>query len=132
VTRDLLVSRFGPRVADIVQDCSDTPPDYRGGQKAPWLERKQAYLEKLSREKYPLCRVALADKLHNLRALVQDYRRIGAALWARFKAGPAEQLWYQRALVKALTEAGAPAHLLHELESLVSELEDRAPHTGER
>ena len=36
VTKADLERRFGPRVADLVAACTDTPPDYRGGPKALW------------------------------------------------------------------------------------------------
>jgi (p)ppGpp synthase/HD superfamily hydrolase len=35
VTRSDLDTRFGPRVARLVELCTDTPPDYRGGPKPP-------------------------------------------------------------------------------------------------
>jgi (p)ppGpp synthase/HD superfamily hydrolase len=45
-----------------------------------------------------ILRVALADKVHNARSLVRDYREEGQALWARFQHRSArEQLWYYRA-----------------------------------
>jgi len=115
--------RFGNRVADLVTQCTDTPPDYGGGPKAPWHERKAAYVERIRNEKYPLCRIALADKLHNTRTIVMDHRRLGNSIWARFNANKEDQLRYQRALVEAFREARAPDHILDELDSLVRELE---------
>lgn len=125
VTRADLESRFGSRVLHLVELCTDTPPDYRGGPKPPWAERKWAYVKRIRDEGYPLCRVALADKLHNTRAVVMDYRRFGDAIWPRFKAGKDDQVKYHRALVEAFREARAPDHLVRELDSLVRELEGR-------
>ncbi len=123
VTRADLEHRFGSRVADLVELCSDTPPDYKGGPKPPWAERKSAYVKRIGSEGYPLCRIALADKLHNTRALLMDYRRFGDAIWPRFKAGKDDQVKYHRALVEAFRGARAPDHLVRELDSLVRELE---------
>jgi hypothetical protein len=103
--------------------CTDTPPDYKGGPKAPWQGRKDAYVERIRAEGYPLCRVALADKLHNTRSIVLDYRRFGDDVWMNFKATKEDQLRYHRALVDAFREAGAPDYLVDELDSLVGELE---------
>jgi hypothetical protein len=103
--------------------CTDTPPDYTGGPKADWHERKLAYVERIREETYPLCRVALADKLHNTRSIVLDHRRFGDVIWERFKATKEEQLGYHRTLVDAFREAGAPDYLVGELDSLVRELE---------
>ena len=123
VTASGLARRFGPRVRDLVVACTDTPPDYAGGPKAPWPERKAAYVEQIRAERYPLCRIALADKLHNSRAIVLDHRRCGDKVWKRFSATKEQELCYHRALVDAFREAEAPKYLLDELDSLVKELE---------
>ena len=126
VTKADLGRRFGARVADLVAACTDTPPDYRGGPRAPWQGRKDAYVERLREETYPLCRVALADKLHNTRAIVLDQRRCGDDVWGRFNATKEDELRYHRALVEAFRAAKAPEHLVDELDSLVVELEASA------
>jgi len=118
-----LERRFGPRVAKLVELCTDTPPDYRGGPKPPWHQRKSAYVARIRKEPYPLCRIALADKLHNTRVIVRDYHRLGDTVWQRFKGTKEDQLRYHRALVEAFREAGAPGHLVDELDSLVRKLE---------
>lgn len=123
VTRSGLVRRFGTRVADLVAACTDTPPDYRGGPKAPWPGRKAAYVERIREEPYPLCRVALADKLHNTRCVVLDHRRFGDKIWKEFKESKADQIRHHRALVDAFRAAKAPEYLVDELDSLVKELE---------
>ena len=43
------VTTFGPRVLAIVKACTDGLPD-ESGQKAPWRQRKEAYLEYLKEE----------------------------------------------------------------------------------
>jgi (p)ppGpp synthase/HD superfamily hydrolase len=123
VTRSDLARRFGPRVRDLVVQCTDTPPDYTGGAKADWHERKTAYVERIRQEEYPLCRVALADKLHNTRAIVLDHRRCGDEVWERFNATKEDELFYHRALVNAFRDAKAPGYLVAELDALVKQLE---------
>ena len=85
--------------------------------------RKAAYVERIRGERYPACRVALADKLHNTRSIVLDHRRCGDVVWTRFNAAKEDELRHHRALVEAFREARAPDHLVSELDSLVSELE---------
>src|SRR5918995_2509967 len=54
-------TRFGDAVARIVEDCTDswdTP-------KAPWAERKQAYVQHARKLAGPSLRVSAADKVHN-------------------------------------------------------------------
>ena len=42
----LIRDKFGDRVADIVEGCTDGIPD-ASGKKAPWKIRKEQYLEHL-------------------------------------------------------------------------------------
>lgn len=111
--------RFGPRVADIVAECSDTLES----PKPPWRERKESYLAHLLLASPSALRVSCADKLHNLRSIVADYRVHGELLWERFSAGRDQQLWYYGTLVQHYVQAGAPASLLVELERSLAELQ---------
>lgn len=86
--------RFGPRVEAIVRECSDsaTPPDEP---KAPWRERKEAFLASLSEPDSCGARLVEAcDKLANLRDIVEDVRTSGPATLARFKGGREGTYWY--------------------------------------
>lgn len=87
-------SRFGDRVAEIVDACTDadTQP------KPPWRERKECYIAGLAEHDPEVWLVSCADKLYNARAILRDYRQIGEALWARFRGGRKGTLWYYRAL----------------------------------
>ncbi len=123
VTREELRRRFGERVTQMVEDCTDTPADYRGGPKPPWHQRKASYLQKLRTKTYPLCRITLADKLHNARTLVRDYSILGDKLWSRFKAGKTDQIKYYRELIAAFRQLGAPHHAVDELEALIDRLD---------
>lgn len=110
--------RFGPAVAEIVDGCTDadTVP------KPPWRQRKEGYLAHLREASSSVRLVAAADKLHNARAILADYRAIGEALWSRFSGGKGGVLWYYRGCVEALRDGG-PKTLVDELERVVSELE---------
>lgn len=122
VSREDILARFGSRVLDIVVVCTDTPPDYAGGRKPPWRDRKEAYLARIRASAPPALRVSLADKVDNARAILADYRAIGSGVWERFSAGEAEQLWYYESLVVAYRDAGVRSDLLAELSRVVAEL----------
>jgi GTP pyrophosphokinase len=80
-TLEAIRSGFGERVATIVEACSDaevTP-------KPPWRERKERYVQHLECAGASVLRVSVADKVHNARAILQDYRAVGEELWSRFK-----------------------------------------------
>ncbi len=123
ITRDNIQARFGRRVRDLVEVCTDTSREYTGGPKEPWWQRKLAYIENLARTGPGSLRVPLADKVDNLRAVLADYRQLGDKLWSRFNAGKNEQLWYYRSLVTAFQQAGMAGPMSSELERLVGELE---------
>lgn len=126
ITAAEIGERYGARVRAIVEGCSDTPTGYSGGEKPPWKERKETYLQHLrncDRERdRGYLRVSLADKLHNARELLADYRDRGDEVWGRFSAGKADQLWYYRSLVEAFKHCGRDGKMLAEFERVVGEL----------
>jgi GTP pyrophosphokinase len=117
-TREAIRRRFGAAVVAIVDGCTDTDQT----PKPPWRQRKEAHLAHL-REAAPSVRlVAAADKLHNARSVLADYREHGEAIWGHFRGGRAGTLWYYRAMTDALADAG-PTPLSAELDRAVGELE---------
>ena len=100
-----IARRFGPRVAEIVEGCSDSVEiDPTEG----WIERKRRYLAHLPEvSDGAILRVALADKVHNARSIVRDYREEGHALWERFTQKTArDQLWYYDGVLASSSAAG--------------------------
>ncbi len=110
--------RFGDAVADIVAGCSDT----FASPKPPWKERKLKTLAHIPRATPSVRLVSSCDKLHNVRALLADYRLHGDALWQRFTGGREGTLWYYRAMADAFRQAG-DTPLAEELTRGVRELE---------
>ncbi|HZW04067.1 MAG TPA: HD domain-containing protein [Anaerolineaceae bacterium] len=113
--------RFGDRVADIVWANSDTDVE----PKPAWRPRKEAYLDHLRTAPPPVLLVSAADKLHNARAVLADYRHLGEALWDRFNGGRDGTLWYYRELANVFAQTG-PDALAAELDRVVGELETLA------
>jgi GTP pyrophosphokinase len=121
-TRELIRRSFGERVASIVDACTDaeTIP------KPPWRERKERYIAHLKAEESPsVWLVSAADKLHNARTILIDYRTHGEEVWARFKGGRDGSLWYYRTLVETFLEKGRTP-LFEELARVVAEIEGLA------
>ena len=116
-TLEEIRQQFGDGVADIVWECSNTDAK----PKPPWKERKTRYVEHLRQADLSTRRVSCADKLHNARSILFDFRTVGDALWERFNVGRDEQLWYYRALVKAFREAGG-GRMVEELHRVVEEI----------
>ena len=111
-------ARFGTGVAEIVAGCTDTYEE----PKPPWRERKEAYLAHLAEAPAPVRLVSAADKLHNARSVLSDYRAVGEDLWERFRGGKDGTLWYYRAVADALrrTDDGP---VVDELDRVVTDLE---------
>ncbi len=117
VTLAEVAASFGPGVAAIVADCTDTGPDEVAGSKRPWSERKRDYVAHL-REVGPRSALIVGcDKLHNLRTLVADIEALGAAVLERFNAPPAQQRWLFGELLAALRDK-VPPRLHAELTAL--------------
>lgn len=112
-----IAARFGERVAEVVDHCSDTDEE----PKPPWRERKEKFLARVGGAPAAAQAVIAADKLHNVRSIAGDYERAGEVVWERFNGGRDGTLWYYRAVCEALTTAPAPLH--DSLRRAVDELE---------
>lgn len=122
---EVIERRFGPAVASVVAGCSDVLDVEEGGAKPPWRERKECYLAHLEEAGPSVLRVSNADKLHNARAILADYRRVGEGLWGRFNPAAASadaQLWYLASLSDVFTRRRPGSFLPVELRATVDEL----------
>ena len=115
--------RFGERVADIVDGCSDAYGQAGSGVEKPdWLPRKRKHLKHLEQATRSVLLVSAADKLHNARAVLGDYRTVGEQLWSRFNGGREGTLWYYRKVTNLLIER-FHSPLTEDVKRTVEELE---------
>ena len=89
--------------------------------KTPALERKQLYLEHLEQADADTLLVSLADKLHNARTLLLDFRTEGRCVFERFKFSRKETLWYYGELADTYSRR-RPGALADELKRVVADL----------
>jgi (p)ppGpp synthase/HD superfamily hydrolase len=110
--------QFGLRVAKMVEGCTDAyvVP------KPEWLERKKNYLREVKHADPETRLVSAADKLHNVRTILADYRRDGESIWKRFSGKRKGTLWYYRALSDEYQRRN-PNRITPEFEIAVGELE---------
>ncbi|GAC1334316.1 MAG: HD domain-containing protein [Chloroflexota bacterium] len=118
-TTDEVRDAFGDAVTRIVLGCSDTVK----ADKEEWWSRKRAYIERIRHEDDEIRLVSAADKLHNARSILRDYRVLGDGIFERFKGKKAGTLWYYRALIDAFRAGWTETALVDELNRTVSELE---------
>lgn len=78
---------FGDRVAEIVLGCSDPLDEHGKDHSMAHDAKKRAYLEHLRQcDDKSVYLLSVADKLHNARATLMDYRSVGHKVWERFNA----------------------------------------------
>ena len=111
---------FGSNVARMVEGLSDSLSE-DPGYKQPWLERKQAYVQRLRDELPDVKLISAADKLYNARAILEDYREIGPRIWERFKRGRQDQIWYFNELLNIFKSSGM-SRIVEELERVIKKL----------
>jgi (p)ppGpp synthase/HD superfamily hydrolase len=124
-TLEQIRRRFGQTVAEIVEGCTDatvTP-------KPPWRLRKETYIARLRHATASVRLVSAADKLHNARSILREYRRLGESLWGNFRGGREGTLWYYRTVVDTLKQAGVNP-LVEELARTVAEIERLANYSS--
>jgi (p)ppGpp synthase/HD superfamily hydrolase len=105
-------------VAKIVEGCTDSFSD----PKLEWKQRKDDYLEHLKHADLETRLVSAADKLHNVRTILTDYRKDGEKIWERFSGKKDGTLWYYRALSDEYQRTSN--RLTSELAITLSELEE--------
>lgn len=96
LTHEYLVETFGPRVAAIVEGC--TEPRCGLG----WEECKRRSIAHVEVADADVQLVVCADKLHNAQSLIAQHAEMGEALWTHFARGRAAQTWYYRSMTLAL------------------------------
>jgi (p)ppGpp synthase/HD superfamily hydrolase len=107
------IAVFGGKVLEIVQGCTDGVADPKNGEKAPWRERKEAYMAHLVNAPADVLLVSVCDKLNNLQAIHLDLVETGIGVFKRFSAPREDVLWYYRTLCEIFKKRGVvPAEAL--------------------
>ncbi|GGO26708.1 HD domain-containing protein [Deinococcus humi] len=104
-----IVRQFGANVARLVDGATDATPQ-AGEPKAPWAERKTAYLGKLLQEKNASSLlISASDKVHNAQTILNAIKPLSGAerveFFKRFNQGLEGTLQYYRFLVDAYRRA---------------------------
>ena len=118
---DEIEQLFGPHVACLVFECSDSLVAHKE-ERPPWKERKVAYIDQIKDKSKSARLISSADKLHNARTILRDYRLIGDELWARFRPDKDDILWYYQSLVQKF-KVYQPSPIVDELARVVADIE---------
>ncbi|EAR17662.1 HD domain-containing protein [Synechococcus sp. W2B2] len=122
-----IADRFGPEVADIVLDCTDTAPDAAPGEKEPWLLRKTRYLASLEHKPLASLLVTAADKAHNAGDMVLD-ARCDPGMWSKFNAGLDGSAWYLMRMHQELVDRLPNSRTVERLGESVNEILQSPPY----
>jgi (p)ppGpp synthase/HD superfamily hydrolase len=120
-TKREIQRRFGKRVRRLVEECSDSHTD----RKPAWKPRKERYLKRLPEVSDDAKLISLADKVHNARAILNDFLQKGDEVWKRFKGSKRGTLWYYKSLARTFSRE-RPGPLARELNRVVRALERHA------
>ena len=109
---------FGDNVATIVDGCTET----HIRPKPPWIERKKKYISHMKTASPSVRLVACADKIHNIRSLIADYRQVGESVWERFRANKKETVWFYNEVLQSLKDSGENRPIILDLEKEIEVL----------
>lgn len=131
-TREMLEQRvgdkFGGDVLDAVLAVTHRRVDDDGIELSS-DERRDDYIDRLSKASEPARWVCAADKLHNASTILADLRRTiePDSVWSRFSGGrEGTTRWYRR-VYDRLSEVGFTGEIMRELGSVVHDLEHYEP-----
>lgn len=96
VTLPEIEARFGRDAASLVGHHSED-------KSRTWRERKEHAIAALQGSGLRQKKLALADKISNLRSIAADKQQMGEQVWDRFNAPRGQQEWYYQGIGAALS-----------------------------
>jgi (p)ppGpp synthase/HD superfamily hydrolase len=114
-------ARYGDRVAEMVDHCTDSYVE----PKPEWRPRKEAYIAAMAHKPRQALLVSLADKTHNISAILTDLLQEGPSVWERFTGKKDGTLWYYRALAQSF-QTHLPGPSADRFAGIVAEVHLRA------
>lgn len=115
---------FGENVYRIVKEVTEDSGLKESwslfSKKNHWKERKERYLENLRNDSPEAMMIAAADKIHNIRSLVDGYETAGDRVWKFFRGEKHEMFWFYDSVLAILRERLAHP-LTDELERTIAD-----------
>jgi len=97
ITADDIEKLHGPRVRRLVEGVTENV-GLPGHVKNPWQQRKDGYIAHVAASAADVAFLSCADKLHNLRCLVDNLRDYGPSVWASYTSTAEETIWFNEQL----------------------------------
>jgi (p)ppGpp synthase/HD superfamily hydrolase len=128
-TEEMLREEFGERACAIVKEVTE---DFTQAEKEDhslrgesWRTRKERYLQNLSNDSKEALMVAAADKIHNLRSLLDGHALYQEEVWKKFGRKSEDLVWFYAEVSKIISER-LQHPLVDEMNRLVAELQEIA------
>lgn len=93
--------RYGPTVGDYVNAVTEPVELRQGDDTENWKARKEYMIRSITRAMSEVKLLSCADKLANIREVMQDLEKDGESVWDRFNAPKDEQKWYYTSMLEA-------------------------------
>jgi DNA-binding MarR family transcriptional regulator len=105
-SREEIRISFGDSVGLLVEDASENEELTKGvsneEKKKTWKIRKSQKIEKVRTSGRELRLLICADKLSNIRDLIEDLHSNGEVVWGKFNASKDQQSWYYHEIAAAM------------------------------
>lgn len=111
VTEEKLRDELGDQVANVVTAVSED-------KELPWEERKEKYAHDVAKSDERVKAVSIADKIHNLKSLIDGYEKQGSAIWSHFNRGKEKKMWFEHLVLDEVKKTWEHP-LLDEYEALI-------------
>ena len=101
-------ARFGDRVANLVLETTDSTAE-DSSKKAPWRERKEAFINRLASCSPDGALIIGCDKLDNVTSLTRAVVALDCqSVFSKFKGGRSGEFWYWDSIVSILSQRTIP------------------------
>ncbi len=113
--------QFGEKVASIVAALTEQKRDALG-QKRAWELRKGEGIAQAEQASRDAVAVKIADALHNVSTIIEDWQREGVKVWNRFHRGPEQTAAYYQRLAEMGQQRLGQHPLVQEYETVARRL----------
>ena len=126
-TAAMLQEEFGARVFRIVKEVTEDYLQGGNGKFLPqdsqsWRDRKAHYLDNIKNDSQEALMVAAADKIHNMRGLIDEHKLHGSEIWKIFKREPEDLLWFYQEAAQIIGDR-LKHPLVDEMQRILKEFE---------
>lgn len=103
-TIDNMRKEFGDKITEIVNGVTEKKHPDNSNKNYTWDMRKKEYIETLKQDSFESLMVCAADKIHNLKSIMDEYEKLGEKSFKNFNAPIKKRMWYYREVLNILKQ----------------------------